>query len=280
MEHAAVKLSAAIGLFAVAAIAIAQQPGVWKEFTLAPAGKLSTPLEKTVEWTFEPAGSKVAYASCCPWLDVEGTFSHVGNDAWSLRASGVSLKSLLARVEGLPQIRIVAPEWMTSDRYAITAQVSDEYRLRLRRREESEGGPGEEVRALVRQELQERLQLKMHRELRMVPVYVVKAGEATKLGQDIDEHSGGLQAWARDGSFRVVNGNDAILLNWLQNTLKRPVSGADLPRGAYRFEVKWKAGNDRSLATSLWEQLGLALIEDKRELEFLVVEYGLKPEWR
>jgi hypothetical protein len=44
--------------------------------------------------------------------------------------------------------------------------------------------------------------------------------------------------------------------------------------------VKWKAGNDRSLATSLWEQLGLALIEDKRELEFLVVEYGLKPEWR
>jgi hypothetical protein len=100
------------------------------------------------------------------------------------------------------------------------------------------------------------------------------------LGQDIDEHAGGLQAWARDGSFRVVNGNDAILLNWLQNTLKRPVSGADLPRGAYRFEVKWKAGNDRSLATSLWEQLGLALIEDKRELEFLVVEYGLKPEWR
>jgi hypothetical protein len=36
----------------------------------------------------------------------------------------------------------------------------------------------------------------------------------------------------------------------------------------------------RSLKTSLWEQLGLALIEDTRELEFLVVEYALKPEWR
>ena len=283
MEHAAVRRTVFLALLLTVAAA-GQDPAVWKQFSLTPAGRLSTPLEKTVEWIYEPVGAKVAYASCCPWLDVEGSFSRLGTDAWSLRASGVSLKSLLARIEGVPQARILAPDWMTSDRYAFTAQVSDDYRLHLRRRDPTEFGPGPELRALVRRELQERLQLKMHREFRMAPVYVLKAGEAPKLGvapaSSHADHAGGLQAWAGEGSFRMVNGSEAILLNWLQNVLKRPVFGADLPAGAYRCEVKWKPGNQRSLATALWEELGLALIEDTRELEFLVVEYGLKPEWR
>jgi uncharacterized protein (TIGR03435 family) len=265
---------------AMAAPACAQEAAIWKEFSLTPAENLSAPLEKTVEWTYEPTGAKVTYASCCPWLDVEGSFSRVGNDVWSFRAKGISLKSLLARLKDVPQIRIVAPDWMTEERYTVTAQVSDEFRLRLRRREDSPGGPQDEVRALLRGELQDRLQLTMHRETRTVPVYVLKAGAATKLGQDADVQVGGLQVWARDGTFRVVNGNQTILLNWLQNVVRRPVFGADLPGGTYRFEVKWGAGNERSLATALWEQLGLALIEDRREVEFLVVDYGLKPAWR
>jgi uncharacterized protein (TIGR03435 family) len=268
----------AIVLLWCVSAAIGQQPAVWKEFSLTPAGRLSRPLEKTVEWTYAAAGSKVVYAACCPWLDVEGEFTRVGNDAWSLRANGVSLKSLLARLTGLPQVRIMAPDWMTRERYTLLAHVSDEYRLHLRRRDDSEGTPGGELRALVRRELEERLQLRMHRERRMVPVYVLKGGDAPKLGQTADP--GPLQASARDGAFRIVNGSEPILLNWLQNLVERPVFGADLPRGFYHFEVKWKAGNNRSLATSLWEQLGISLIEDTRELEFLVIDGGIKPEWR
>ena len=71
-----------------------------------------------------------------------------------------------------------------------------------------------------------------------------------------------------------------MLFRSLQNVVHRPVIGAGLPPGPYRFELKWRPGDVRSLKTSLWEQLGLALIEDTRELEFLVVEYALKPEWR
>jgi uncharacterized protein (TIGR03435 family) len=259
--------------------AIAQQASVWKEFTLTPSAHTRAPLEKTIEWTYPATSSKVVYATCCPWLDVEGSFSRVGTDAWSLRATGVSLKSLMARLTGLPQVRIIAPDWMSRDRYAFLAQVSDEYRLRLRRRDDIETGPAEELRTAIRRELEERLQLRTHRETRMVPVYVLKAGESTKLGQ-AEAPDGGLQAWARDGMFRVVNGSDAILLTWLQNTVQRPVFGADLPPGAYHFDVKWKSGNTRSLATSLWEQLGLSLIEDTRELEFLVIDGAMKPEWR
>ena len=45
----------------------ADAPPTWKDFSIVPAGKLDKPLEKTVEWTFAEAGSKVVYPACCPW---------------------------------------------------------------------------------------------------------------------------------------------------------------------------------------------------------------------
>jgi uncharacterized protein (TIGR03435 family) len=250
---------------------------LWKEFTLASVSQAPAPWNKTVEWTFAPVGAKVAVASCCPWLESEAPFGRVGNDPWSMRVTGVWLKSLVAWMEGVPQVRLVAPDWMSNQRYSLTAQVSGDYRLRLRRREESENSPGAEVRTLIRRELEDRLQLKVHRETRVVPVYVVKAGPNAKLGAGTPE---GLQAWARDGMFRAVNVTEAAILNWLQNELNRPVFGADFPAGGYEVQVKWTPGNTRSLTTALHEQIGLDLFEDHRELEFLIVDYALKPEWR
>jgi uncharacterized protein (TIGR03435 family) len=271
------------GLFALAA-GMAMAQGTWKEFTLAPAGKLDKPLEKTVEWTFPAADTKVAYPSCCPWLDVEGSFARVDNDPWSLRANGISIKSLLARMEGIPQVQIVAPDWMTSERYSLTAIVSEEHRLHLRRREDGKRSPGEELRELIEKELADRLQIRTHRENRTVPVYLLKAvdGVIPKLGMEESgqSHRAGLRAWAREGAFEFTNANDFIVLTWLRNALKRPVFGQGLPTGPYHFALKWAAGNDRSLATALWEQLGLALVEEQRGLDFLIVDSGLKPETR
>jgi uncharacterized protein (TIGR03435 family) len=271
-----------------AAFAMGQggDPATWKEFSIAPAGKLDKPLEKTVEWTFEEAGSRVAYPACCPWLDVEGGFRRIANDPWSLQANGVSIKSVLSRLEGLPQVQIVAPEWMTRDRYSVTAQVSDAYRLQLRRRDKAVNGPRAELWALMQKELLERLQLKMHREEREASVYVLRPAEGAvpKLGQGGAYHAGetpiSLHVWARDGAFETSNGNDFILLTWLQNVLKRPVLGKGLPAGPYQFFLKWMPGDDQSLVQALHDRLGLDLVEEKRRLPFLVVEYALKPEWR
>jgi uncharacterized protein (TIGR03435 family) len=259
---------------------------VWKEFTLARTVKLDKPLERTVEWTFAAADTKVAYPACCPWLDVEGSFARVGNDPWSLRANGISIKSLLARMEGIPQMRIIAPDWMTTERYSLTAVVSQEHRLHLRRRETGATSPREELRQLIEKELADRLQIHMHRENRAVPVYLLKTveGVAPKLGQEEsgewqgDAHRVGLKVWAREGAFESTNANDFIVLTWLQNALKRPVLGQGLPPGPYRFALKWVAGDDRSLATALWEQLGLALMEEQRGLDFLIVDSGFRPE--
>lgn len=281
-------MKAALLLLTFAAWPAGGQPPSWKEFSLSPAGKLNRPLEHTAEWAFEPAGSKVVYPVCCPWLDVEGSFGRLHNDPWSLHAGGVSLKSLMARMWAVPQVRIVAPDWMTLERYDLTAVVSDEYRLQLRRREEASANPREELRTLVARELEDRLQIHIRREQRDVPVFVLKtvAGTTPRPGQPPPEngaggeHPGGLRVWARDGAFQSTNANDFILLTWLQNVVQRPVFGEGLPHGPYRCELKWKAGDVRSLATALWEQLGLVLVEDRRPVEFLVVEAALKPEWR
>lgn len=269
-----------------AGVTLAQ--GTWKEFVLAPAGRLDKPLERTVEWTFPEADTRVAYPSCCPWLDVEGSFARVGNDPWSLRAYGISIKSLLSRMEGIPQVQIVAPDWMTSERYSLTAVVSDEYRLHLRRREEVAPSPREELRELIEKELAERLQIRTHRENRPVPVYLLKTVEGVppKLGQeetvawDSETRRVGLKVWARDGAFESVNANDFIVLTWLRNALKRPVFAQGLPPGPYRLALKWTPGDGRSLATALWEQLGLALVEEQRGLDFLIVDSGFKPDSR
>jgi hypothetical protein len=93
-----------------------------------------------------------------------------------------------------------------------------------------------------------------------------------------DDGVSGLHIWARDGAFRSVNANDFIVLTWLQNVVQEPVLGAGLPRGPYRLELQWTTGDRASLVSALGE-LGLDLTEEKRSLEFLVVEYALKPEW-
>src|SRR5947208_4183868 len=113
-------------------------------------------------------------------------------------------------MEGVPQVQVIAPDWMTRDRYALTARVSDEVRLQLRRREDSAPNVRDELRRLVAREIVERMQIRMHRESRSVPVYVLRPrqGETPQLGHGDVE--GALQAWAADGAFQSVNANDAV----------------------------------------------------------------------
>ena len=76
-----------------------------------------------------------------------------------------------------------------------------------------------------------------------------------------------------------MNANDFLVVTWLQNVVKRPVIGERMPAGLYQFEVRWRPGDQKSLESALG-RVGLDLVEDKRSLEFLVVEYALKPEWQ
>src|SRR4051812_44615936 len=72
----------------------AQQPA-WKEFAIGPStGKVPTDVYNV------PQGM--------------------------LRASSISLRSLIGIIAGVPVARIVGPDWMDTEQYAVVATVPDE----------------------------------------------------------------------------------------------------------------------------------------------------------
>ena len=73
-----------------------------------------------------------------------------------LRASSISLKSLIGIAAGMPEAHILGPDWIDTERYAITAMLSDETRLRLRTRSEDDGHLAMEFRTLLAEELAQR----------------------------------------------------------------------------------------------------------------------------
>src|SRR5215469_900528 len=100
-----------------------------------------------------------------------------------LRADSISLKSLIGIAAGVPEARILGPDWMDTERYAITATLSDESRLRLRRRSEDVDGLAVEFRTMLTEELGQRLHLQYHREMRDRLSYTLRhaAGRQMKL---------------------------------------------------------------------------------------------------
>jgi uncharacterized protein (TIGR03435 family) len=96
-------------------------------------------------------------------------------NAWSLDIRSMSLQSLLARFESLPQVQISGPDWLSDQRYDLKAVVSDEYRLQLRSRptRESANSPREVV-LLALQEIRRRFQIQSHREKKEMVAYVLR----------------------------------------------------------------------------------------------------------
>ncbi len=67
-----------------------------------------------------------------------------------LRADGIPLVRALARAYGLPEHRIIGPDWLDTERYAIVAQVDDL----------------KDFQPLFQQELTARFKMVAHREMR------------------------------------------------------------------------------------------------------------------
>ena len=67
--------------------------------------------------------------------------------------------------------RIVGPDWMDSEHYAVAATLSDESRLRLRTRSPDDASIGEAFQSMLTQELEQRFHLEFHRETRRPHLY-------------------------------------------------------------------------------------------------------------
>jgi uncharacterized protein (TIGR03435 family) len=175
------------------------------------------------------------------------------------------------------------PEWfnsqqLRSDRYDIEAKI---------------GGSAspDQIRLMVQSLLADRFQLKVHREMRELPVYalvVARNGPKLKLAGELapGEHGGYLIG---GGFMQARKTSAADLAKGLTIMVDRPVLDRTSLAGDYEFKLQFDQsstgratatpGDPRqpSIFTAVQEQLGLRLEPQRAKVEILVIDSVERP---
>ncbi|MBZ5674102.1 MAG: TIGR03435 family protein [Acidobacteriia bacterium] len=204
-------------------------------------------------------------------------------------ATNVTLRQLIQNSYLLQDFQIVGgPSWLNSARYDIEAKGN--------------GGPGPEFQVMVQSLLADRFQLRIHRETKTLPIYVLladKNGPRVKLAPScVGETSptnpcGGLTVTPRGDligrSVRMEQfaGNLSFLLHRtvLDKTELSQTYDLDLhwaPDEATYFSLGGSGApsldpNRPEIFTALREQLGLTLRAQKGPVSVLVIDHAVPP---
>jgi len=212
------------------------------------------------------------------------------------RATNATLRSLILSGYRLFDFQLVGgPDWITTARFDIEAKV-DRAALPLPKTPIGEPDP---MSLMLQSLLEERFQLKTHRETREQPVFtltVTKSG--TRLMRTVEGRSGpgGLSAGSSRSSTTAagteMSGSGMTIsriANMLSGPAGRPIIDKTNLSETYDFVLKFAPvqnltagdpGADSSgpsLFTALEEQLGLKLESAKGPVEILVIDSVQKP---
>lgn len=217
----------------------------------------SAPLFKTV--SIKPSKSRVA-----------GGDTTVGPD--ELTAPNATLQGLVRHAYDVRDDQIVgAPSWLNSKRYEIEAKADNP-------------AAGEDsARSLETELLSKYFKLAVHRETRLIPVYVlVIAGGGPKLRESVPADA--------DSALRVIqveNGRImgrevpiATLARILSEQLGRPVLDSTQLSSHYDVTLQWLPDSDSSqpaILNAVQDQLGLKLVPQRMPKEFLVIDHVEMP---
>ena len=218
-----------------------------------------------------------------------GRFRAISADVFSL----IGLSYARGPLPFFPSQIIGAPDWTRTERYDITAKVSDEL---------AAGDPlslQTKLPALVRTLLEDRFRLLVRLEQRDQPVYVLRLvnkdgslGSRLKRGGECAQNAGDgvppITAFAVDCRPRVAPGHItgrsiAIvqLITMLSLNVGRTVINETRLEGSFDVDLEWSpdqvATDKPSLFTALQEQLGLKLESMRRPAEVLVIDRVEKP---
>ena len=219
-------------------------------------------------------------------------------------AENVWVKLLIRIAWDVRDFQIVgAPSWVNSDRFDIEA-VSN-----------GKTSPAEK-RQMLRSLLEERFQVKLHRETRQMPVYeLIPAKGGPKMheptegscvqpdpntalrplapGQEPTLYCGNLRSGARQIEGSAIQMSSFTV--WLSDVLQRPVVDRTGFTGTFNVNLKWSDDQVNlnsaapatqpvdidsgapSIFTALREQLGLRLESTKGPVEVLVIDHAEPP---
>ena len=200
----------------------------------------------------------------------------------------VTLKSLLARAYNLPPTRVFGPGWLETARYEIAAKLDPET-------------TPDNFRLMLQSLLAERFSIRLHRETRSTPVYLLTVAKNGPKLQPVSKPPEYESAAAREAALRVtmkknmealkeriaavgphsyrqfgLNGTVPEFAETLSGNTDREVVDRTEVKGEYSFQLSWtpdlEATSEPSLFAALQEQLGFRLQAAKEELEVIVID--------
>jgi uncharacterized protein (TIGR03435 family) len=191
-------------------------------------------------------------------------------------ASGLPMKSVIAYAYNVHVNQVSGgPAWLGSDRYDVVAKAR--------------GVPGElsidAARAMLRALLDERLKLRVRRDLSEMPAYMISMTQGfPKLTLRTDDDDEGADLEIQPGyKLAAKNATIADLASVLQQqTVDRPVLDQTALTPRFDFDLSWKQGGGaeaefRELSAAMRQQLGLE-IEGRRVLaDVIVIEQVERP---
>ncbi len=191
----------------------------------------------------------------------------------------ITLGEFIQMAYGVKRYQVQGEDWITNNasrsRYDIIAKAAT-------------ATTDIEMRKMLLPVLEERFHLKVHRETRVLPIYVLVQA---KSGSKLNEGNGGEQYVTPDraGGFRFQNYPMSAFVNTLSAmpTVGRPVIDRtglagrytftanlqELPTGAPPDDLKSAvAKSDATVFGALEDQLGLKLMPERQPIEIVVVD--------
>ena len=194
-------------------------------------------------------------------------------------ATATTVRTLLRIAFATDDNRISgAPKWVDDQLFDITATAVDRTEVKT----------PEQFQQLILSLLEDRFQLKYHREQEAGPIYWLEVDKPGKLGPALKPAS----ATSEPNMSTNSNGTRAIMTATnmsmtdiaaaLRRQSGRPVQDHTSLAGTYTFQIQWAPeltpdSTDQSLFTVLKEQLGLKLQPAKGPIELLVIDHIAEP---
>ncbi|HVW08765.1 MAG TPA: TIGR03435 family protein [Bryobacteraceae bacterium] len=207
--------------------------------------------------------------------NVIGASAGTGFDfnGFRLRVTNATLQFLIRSAYGIQGEQIVGgPSWLDEDRYDIEANTGSTL-------------TPDQFRTMLQNLLENRFELKFHRETRQMTVYSLLIEKGGVRFKEDTEGGGTRLSTDMDSGKAVLSGTRVSmdqLAGYISNKLGRLVLNRTDLKGVYDFTFTWDAGQaagstDPSIFAGLREQLGLQLGSAKSPVEVLVIEYAAKP---
>jgi uncharacterized protein (TIGR03435 family) len=172
----------------------------------------------------------------------------------SMRSDGITLKGALSIAYDIPAVRVIGPPWLSQVRYSITAAVSPE--------------ASDLFRPLLQQELNTRMRLETHVDVRPVDIFVLTAVDPARLGPASNNNA---STWMQQSSAELQAASMERLTEALQSILSRPVIDETRISSSYDLDLTWTEDRVTSLTSAL-DRYGLRLTPAKRDMQVLIVD--------